>query len=71
MQPIPEAESNWKPNSGKHFDGVLVSDDFKVYNGYPVAAQQKCLAHLRRHIQKLIKFGSPVQVTIGETNIPW
>jgi transposase len=53
---------------GKHFDfGVLVSDDFKVYNGYPVAAQQKCLAHLRRHIQKLIKFGTQVQVTIGET----
>lgn len=32
-----------------------------------MAAQQKCLAHLRRHIQKLIKFGSQVQVTIGET----
>lgn len=52
---------------GKQFDGVLVSDDFSVYNGYPVAAQQKCLAHMRRHLKKLIKFDNKVQVTIGET----
>jgi len=29
---------------GNSFDGVLSSDDFGVYNGYPVKAQQKCLA---------------------------
>jgi len=34
---------------GEEFDGVISSDDFSVYNGYPVKAQQKCLAHLRRH----------------------
>ncbi|GET44569.1 IS66 family transposase [Microseira wollei] len=51
---------------GKSFSGVISSDDLSVYNGYPVAGQQKCLAHLRRHVQKLIKFGHSVQVTIGE-----
>lgn len=51
---------------GSSFDGVISSDDLSVYNGYPVKAQQKCLAHLRRHVQKLIKFGRGIQVTIGE-----
>lgn len=51
---------------GKSFSGAISSDDLSVYNGYPVIGQQKCLAHLRRHIQKLIKFGHGVQVTIGE-----
>lgn len=27
---------------GSEYRGVLSSDDFSVYNGYPVAAQQKC-----------------------------
>jgi transposase len=40
---------------GKSFAGVLSSDDFSVYNGYPVKAQQKCLAHLRRHFVKVAK----------------
>lgn len=40
---------------GQSFGGVLVSDDFSVYNGYEVKAQQKCLAHLRRHIKKVRK----------------
>lgn len=40
---------------GESFDGVLSSDDFSVYNGYEVTAQQKCLAHLRRHFKRLIK----------------
>ncbi|WP_072622636.1 IS66 family transposase [Spirulina major] len=40
---------------GRSFDGVLVSDDFSVYNGYEVKAQQKCLAHLRRHFKKVCK----------------
>lgn len=51
---------------GKSFSGVISSDDLSVYNGYPVIGQQKCLAHLRRHVQKLIKFGHGMQVTIGE-----
>lgn len=34
---------------GREFAGVLSSDDFSVYNGCQVQAQQKCLAHLRRH----------------------
>jgi len=38
---------------GQSYGGTLSSDDFSVYNGYDVTAQQKCLAHLRRHFQKL------------------
>jgi transposase len=51
---------------GERFGGAISSDDLSVYNGYPVTGQQKCLAHLRRHVEKLIKFGHGVQVTIGE-----
>jgi transposase len=40
---------------GQSFEGVIVSDDFSVYNGYEVKAQQKCLAHLRRHFKKVCK----------------
>jgi transposase len=40
---------------GQSFAGCLSSDDFSVYNGYPVQSQQKCLAHLRRHFKKVIK----------------
>jgi transposase len=40
---------------GAQYLGVIISDDFSVYNGYPVMAQQKCQAHLRRHCQRLIK----------------
>jgi transposase len=39
---------------GNEFAGVLSSDDFSVYNGCQVAAQQKCLAHLRRHFKKVL-----------------
>jgi transposase len=39
---------------GPEFAGVLSSDDFSVYNGAKVAAQQKCLAHLRRHFKKVL-----------------
>ena len=38
---------------GSDFAGVLSSDDFSVYNGCQVGAQQKCLAHLRRHFKKV------------------
>lgn len=40
---------------GHEFAGVLSSDDFSVYNGCQVGAQQKCLAHLRRHFKKVLK----------------
>lgn len=40
---------------GTQYQGVISSDDYSVYNGYPVFAQQKCLAHLRRHFKKLIR----------------
>jgi transposase len=40
---------------GQSFPGVLISDDFSAYNGYPAAAQQKCLAHLLRHFKQVEK----------------
>jgi transposase len=36
-----------------------------VYNGYDVKAQQKCLAHLRRHFKKLIKLPGLNNLEIG------
>ena len=43
---------------GNDFAGVLSSDDFSVYNGaIVVGAQQKCLAHLRRHFKKVLLIG--------------
>jgi transposase len=40
---------------GTEFAGVLSSDDFSVYNGCSVQAQQKCLAHLLRHFKRVLK----------------
>ena len=38
----------------------------RVYNGYPVAAQQKCLAHyLRRHFLRLIQSPGRDNSSIG------
>jgi transposase len=54
---------------GQHFAGVLVSDDFSVYNGYPVSAQQKCLAHLRRHFKKVIKLNHGNNPLLGKVFI--
>lgn len=51
---------------GRSFAGVLSSDDFSVYNGYPVSAQQKCLAHLQRHFRQVSKLKSPHQQELGE-----
>jgi len=51
---------------GQSFAGVLISDDFSVYNGYPVSAQQKCLAHLRRHFQQVARLKRPQQQQLGE-----
>lgn len=50
---------------GTEYIGVLSSDDYSVYNGYAVAAQQKCLAHLRRHFLKLIKLPGQHNQPIG------
>ncbi len=52
---------------GAKYAGVLSSDDFSVYNGYQVFAQQKCLAHLRRHFKKLILIPGLHNQAIGET----
>ncbi len=51
---------------GTEYGGVLSSDDYSVYNGYRVAAQQKCLAHLRRHFLRLIKLPGQYNQAIGE-----
>jgi transposase len=51
---------------GSEYGGILSSDDLSVYNGYPVIAQQKCLAHLRRHFERLIKTPGLHNQAIGE-----
>jgi transposase len=51
---------------GLNYSGVLSSDDYSVYNGYDVKAQQKCLAHLRRHFKKLIQLPGLNNQKIGE-----
>jgi transposase len=54
---------------GLSFAGVLSSDDFSVYNGYPVRAQQKCLAHLKRHFAKVIKLKHGNNPQLGQVFI--
>ena len=51
---------------GKEFEGILSSDDFSVYNGYPVQGQQKCLAHLRRHFKKVKSLGHGNNLQLGQ-----
>ena len=51
---------------GRQYSGIIISDDFSVYNGYPVAAQQKCQAHLRRHCQRLAKTPGQNNELIGK-----
>jgi hypothetical protein len=41
-------------------------DDYSVYNGYQAVAQQKCLAHLRRHFKKLIQLPGLHNQAIGK-----
>ena len=38
----------------------------RVYNGYPVTAQQKSLAHLRRHFKKVVKLGLVFNAVLGQ-----
>lgn len=54
---------------GKSFSGCLSSDDFSVYNGYRVSAQQKCLAHLRRHFKKVVKLKHGNNPQLGQAFI--
>jgi transposase len=56
---------------GSSYEGVLSSDDYSAYNGYPVKAQQKCLAHLRRHFKKLIKLPGLNNQEIGSSLSVW
>ena len=51
---------------GTAFNGVISTDDYSVYNGYPVKAQQKCLAHLRRHFKKVVKLGHSNNPALGQ-----
>lgn len=51
---------------GTQYQGVISSDDYSVYNGYQAFAQQKCLAHLRRHFKKLIQLPGLHNQAIGE-----
>ena len=46
--------------------GVLNSDDFSVYNGVIVGAQQKCLAHLRRHFKKVLQINHGNNAVVAE-----
>ena len=52
---------------GSEYSGVMSSDEYSVYNGYSVAAQQKCLAHLRRHFKRLLKLPGKSNQVIGQT----
>ncbi|HEY9651899.1 MAG TPA: IS66 family transposase [Coleofasciculaceae cyanobacterium] len=54
---------------GESFDGVISSDDYSVYNGYKALAQQKCLAHLRRHFKKILKLNHGNNPALGQTFI--
>ncbi len=65
----PRSRAEIEDQLGTQYSGVLSSDDLSVYNGYPVAAQQKCLAHLRRHFQRLIKLSGQNNQAIGKVFI--
>lgn len=54
---------------GENFEGVLNSDDYSAYNGYAVKAQQKCLAHLRRHFKKVVKLSHGNNPALGQAFI--
>ncbi len=66
MLPIHAKSAELETILGLNYSGVLSSDDYSVYNGYDVKAQQKCLAHLRRHFKKLIKLPGLNNQKIGE-----
>jgi transposase len=55
-----------KEQMGEKYLGVIISDDFSACNGYDVNSQQKCLAHLSRHAQRLFKTPGLHNRLIGE-----
>ncbi len=54
---------------GHEYGGAIISDDLSVYNGYPVAGQQKCLAHLRRHFRRKTLYKGQFNQAIGQAFI--
>lgn len=50
---------------GQTFDGVISTDDYSVYNGYTVKAQQKCLAEGAASFQKSHQVESRQQSNLG------
>ena len=50
---------------GKQFQGIVVTDRFSAYHGYPVRWRQLCWAHLLRDIEAMIGRGGRSQ-EIGE-----
>lgn len=48
------------------YSGVISSDEYSVYNGYPVKAQQKCFAHRHRHFQRLIQLPGENNQAMGK-----
>lgn len=65
MLGTPDERAELEHLLGTSFSGVLISDDFSVYNGYPVTAQQKCLAHLRRHFKQVETLKLPHQEALA------
>lgn len=66
MLAIPAKSGELVEQLGEEFNGVLSSDDYSVYNGYPVCAQQKCLALSRRHFNKVVKLSHGNNPVLGQ-----
>ena len=66
MPVIPAKSAELVEQLGEEFDGVISSDDYSVYNGYVVTAQQKCLAHLRRHFKKVVSLRHGNNPVLGQ-----
>lgn len=66
MPVIPAKSAELVEQLGEAFDGVISSDDFSVYNGYPVTAQQKCLALSRRHFKKVANLSHGNNPVLGQ-----
>ena len=66
MPVIPAKSAELVDQLGEELDGVISSDDYSVYNGYVVTAQQKCLAHLRRHFKKVVSLRHGNNPVLGQ-----
>lgn len=67
----PRSRAELETRLGKRFAGVLSSDDVRVDNGYAVKAQQKWLAHLRRHFKHVINLKQGNKPPLGQVFIDW